>query len=617
MQEVAGNALDLVIRSAQGMGRQRAEVLEAFGCSKKIPARIDWDTYVAGMRWFESCAENEAAIVEAGARHFLEIPTHRSMVAVLRLFTSPRDFYWVMHRWGGHGMFNNAQTEYQVLGETQLRLRLSVSGQRPPAAFFAITAGAFRAGPNALGYPSSVIRYEIDGNSCDYHIEHASSRSILGRLRALALSLGSRRGVLDELDRQKQTLTSQLRELEEAHRQVTHALALRQRFLTTVTHEMRTPLAGVIGMADLMLDSNTDRSELPTLAQQVSASANELLTLVNDVITLEGEENVVPAPVPVPLGALGEALIAGHRYAAQNKGLKLVSQLGPRIPAALMMDRERVAKVVRYLLDNAVAFTAKGEVRLELEQRGEFFEFNVVDTGPGISESALNRIFEPFFQGDASLTRTKGGLGLGLAVARRVARSIGGEIVVRSVLGVGSTFSFRIPLVSAREEAAAALEQPKQAKPTAETRPSDPEVSPAKPGPAFSGVRALVVEDNLVNQKVLSRILANLGISVEVAENGKQAVEACGARSYDIIFMDLQMPVMDGFQAAEAILSKTDAKKPPILVVTANSEQEFRARAESVGMTGFIPKPVSRASIEGALKTVSVLPPTPTPTPTP
>ena len=612
MQEVAGNALDLVIRSAQAMGRERSEVLAAFGCSERIPARLDWDTYVAGMRWFESCAESEQAIVEAGARHFLEIPTHRSMVAVLRLFTSPRDFYWVMHRWGGHGMFNNARTEYQILGETQLRLTLSVAGQRPPPAFFAITAGAFRAGPNALGYPSSVIRYEIKGNTCDYHIEHASSRSIMGRLRAMALSLGSRRGVLDELDRQKQTLTSQLRELEEAHRQVTHALALRQRFLTTVTHEMRTPLAGVIGMADLMRDPSTDCTEFPALAQQVSASANDLLCLVNDIITLEGEYAEVVAPNPESLAALAEALVSNHRYAARNKGLELTSVVAPGLPPTLMLDRRLVSKAVRYLLDNALAFTAKGEVRLELAQQGANLEVRVIDTGPGIREGMLSHIFEPFFQGDATLTRSKGGLGLGLAVARRVARTIGGEIGVRSELGVGSTFVLRIPMVAVPADHVIAVEPHRPSSDLPGPKAAEQARVEGKPAQEFCGVRALVVEDNLVNQKVLTRILANLGISVEVAENGKQAVEACGPQSYDIIFMDLQMPVMDGFQAAEAILSKPNAKKPPILAVTANSEQEFRARAASVGMTGFIPKPVSRASIEGALKTVSVVPATPT-----
>lgn len=628
MREVAGNALDLVFRVAHELGRTRAEVLTAFRVSEPIPSRLDWDDYVVGMAWLDACAGGVEALADAGARNFLEVETHRGMLAVLRMVSSPRDFYWIMHRWGGHGMFNNATTEFEVLGPTRVRLSLSVTGKVPPAAFFALTGGAFRAGPRALGYPESVVRFEINGSRCDYLIEHAHSRSLWARLRALFLSVFSRSGVLDELAQQKASLTAQLHDLETAHRRAQEALSLRTRFLNTVTHEMRTPLVGLMGLAEALGDPSTPAAQLPDLARDVDLISRRVLTIVNDVMALDGETDDIPVPAATSVIDTIDGVVQHFVPRARANHLMLTSSVDPGIPTVVLVDAGMMARVVRALLDNAITFTPRGHVKLRTElTAGGVLSIAVSDTGPGIPAALHERVFEPFFQADSGLSRTHGGVGLGLAVARRMARSMGGNLRLSSTLGQGSVFTLEIPYTDAtpaprtRDAAAAAVSSARisvapraEAPPAAVTTRAPSPKGVAAPPPADASAeaaprtlargstRALIVEDNPVNQKILKRLLAGLGVEVDVAANGQLAVQACDEGEYDIIFMDLQMPVMDGFQATQEIRRRQQpGRKVPIIAVTANSEQEFRARATQVGMDGFLAKPVDRGTIASVI----------------
>jgi signal transduction histidine kinase/ActR/RegA family two-component response regulator len=632
MREVAGNALDLVFRVAHELGRTRAEVLTAFRVSEPIPSRLDWDDYVVGMAWLDACAGGVEALADAGARNFLEVETHRGMLAVLRMVSSPRDFYWIMHRWGGHGMFNNATTEFEILGPTRVRLSLSVTGKVPPPGFFALTGGAFRAGPRALGYPESVVRFEIHGSRCDYLIEHAHSRSLLARLRALFLSIFSRSGVLDELAQQKASLTAQLHDLETAHRRAQEALSLRTRFLNTVTHEMRTPLVGLMGLAEALGDPNTPADQLPELARDVDVISRRVLTIVNDVMALDGETDDIPVPTATAVADTIDGVVQHFVPRARANHLMLTSSVDPGIPSVIVVDAVMVARVVRALLDNAITFTPRGHVKLRTELTGNgVLSISVSDTGPGVPPALQERVFEPFFQADSGLSRAHGGVGLGLAVARRMARSMGGNLRLSSTLGQGSVFTLEIPYAEAPADAVPAPRAPDvvaaavssariSVAPRADLAaagvtarapalqgagaPPPAHSSPeAAPRPLARGsTRALIVEDNPVNQKILKRLLAGLGVEVDVAANGQLAVQACDEGEYDIIFMDLQMPVMDGFQATEEIRRRQQpGRKVPIIAVTANSEQEFRARATQVGMDGFLAKPVDRGTIANVI----------------
>lgn len=731
MLEVNARALDMLFDLGRLAGLSREDVLRAFELSDPLPERLDWSPWAAGCdRVLERIGSAE--VMEAAARSaFVESTGTVAQVRVLRLFASPRALYWSLHRFGGHSLFSNATTEIETLGPTRLRFRVTMKGQ-PSMGFWVTCAGIIAGAPTAIGYPPSVVRYEARGEHCDYFIEHAQSWSILAKLRALWIAMFSRRAVLDELEAQKRGLEGQLAELERANRRAEQALTLRTRFLNTVTHEIRTPLSGIIGLSDMLLDPTTTAAELPELAREIRRSGEHLLHIVNDVLVLDGAREVTPEPGPVALAPLFESLLRPYAFAAHARNVELSWTIAPTLPASVSFDRNLLSRALRCLLDNAMAFTDQGAVSVRVAGGDGQMRIEVVDTGVGIPPALQRKIFEPFTQVHDGLNRKHQGVGLGLAVARRIATALGGTIEVTSALGAGSTFTLslvygaatavegRVSLGAAAQlsevssdtpiaaQALTPLELPPRpelgagelevpplasvtpltvrvtprasvpagvvasvtplgpvtvsagpAAPTAvgpgggDARPAvverysappdraadrgsdrgmkvdsnPPRRSFPPPPPEPSGqhslparasvpparrsvppgegaaARALIVEDNLVNQRVLRRILQKLGIEADIAENGQVAVERCATHTYDIIFMDIQMPVMDGFEATALIRRRHTT---PVIAVTANSEDEFRERAYAVGMNGFLGKPVSTELIADALTRASI-----------
>lgn len=609
MLEVNARAMAMMYDTGAMLGISADEIRAGFGFGDSVPSRFDWEVFARGCDWLLTRIGSPEAMEAAARDCFVKSTGTRAQVRLLRMFASPRALYWSLHRFGGHSLFANATTEVQSLSRTRLRFTVIMDGV-PSTGFWVMCAGVIAAAPSAIGYPASVVRFESTGSRCDYTIEHTQSRSMVAKIHALLISLFSRGQVFDELEAQKNALNAQLKDLEAAHRRSEKALALRTRFLTMVTHELRTPLAGIIGLSDLIHAGHTPVGELPELTREISSSSHRLLQIVNDVMALEGEGLDNPDPTPVDLAPLLESLVAGYRIAAHARGLRVETNIEPGTPPAVTVDAGLALHALRCLMDNAVAFTDRGHISVHARVRSEMLEVDVEDTGCGIPIGLHNHIFEPFAQADESLARTHQGVGLGLAVARRLARGMGGDVTVRSAIGHGSTFTFRIPvhvldvavgtkpLAPPNRSIVATVPTP---------QPAAPPVAPARPilvGPQRSA-RALVVEDNLVNQKILQRLLVSLGLQVDVVENGLRAVEACTRETYDIIFMDLQMPVMDGFTATAEIRRLGDI---PIFAVTANSEQQFRDRAIAAGMRGFVAKPISRDTVSEILVKVSIPP---------
>jgi signal transduction histidine kinase/ActR/RegA family two-component response regulator len=712
MLEVNTRALDMYFDVGRLAGLSREDVLRAFELSEPLPDRLDWAPFAAGCdRVLERIGSAE--VMEAAARSaFVESTGTVAQVRVLRLFASPRALYWSLHRFGGHSLFSNATTEIETLGPTRLRFRVRMRGQ-PSMGFWVTCAGIIAGAPTAIGYPPSVVRYEPHGEHCDYFIEHAQSWSILAKLRALWIALFSRGAVLDELEAQKRGLEGQFAELERANRRAEQALALRTRFLNTVTHEIRTPLSGIIGLSDILLDPTTSAAEVPEIVREIRRSGEHLLHVVNDVLVLDGAREVTPEPGPVALAPLFESLLRPYAFAAHARAVELSWTIAPTLPQSVSVDRNLLTRALRCLLDNAVAFTERGAVRVRVDGGEGRMRIEVIDTGVGIAPALQRKIFEPFTQVHDGLNRTHQGVGLGLAVARRIANALGGTIEVTSALGAGSTFTLSLvyeavsagealvdapvaaqvltplelpphpagametldvpPLASVTPltvrvtprasvpagpvanvtplgpvtvtpvvpsasadprpfeerrsappdraadrgpgERSADSNPPRRSFPPPPPEPSGAHALPAgvrvsvppgrRSGPPSeaAAARALIVEDNLVNQRVLRRILQKLGVEADIAENGEVAVERCATQSYDIIFMDIQMPVMDGFEAT-ALIRRRHAT--PVIAVTANSEDEFRERAYAVGMNGFLGKPVSTELIADALSRASI-----------
>ncbi|MFO1030938.1 MAG: ATP-binding protein [Planctomycetota bacterium] len=375
-------------------------------------------------------------------------------------------------------------------------------------------------------------------------------------------------------------------------------------FLANISHELRTPMTAILGYGELLGDATTGRGELPAEAcSAIRRNAEHMVTIVNDLLDMAKLEagkltaEIVPCE-PLPLV---EEVLGLLRKKAELRGVRLVLKLTNAVPKRIHTDPLRLRQVLVNLLDNAIKFSRDGEVAIEAACRdGEVaqLEFAVVDQGVGMAPEVLQRLFQPFEQADVSTTRRFGGTGLGLAISRQLAHLLGGEITVQSEVGRGSRFTVTIATGSL-----AGVERVAQW----------PEQTPTEParatGPASSaeaidlaGVRVLVVEDGLDNQKLISRILGKAGCEVVLADNGQIGVDRVGddGAGFDVVLMDLQMPVMDGLTATRELRRR--GVRIPIMALTANAMTTDRDQCLAAGCDEFLTKPVDRRRLLGTIR---------------
>jgi signal transduction histidine kinase/DNA-binding response OmpR family regulator len=361
-------------------------------------------------------------------------------------------------------------------------------------------------------------------------------------------------------------------------------------FLATMSHEIRTPLNGVLGMAALLRRSGLS-SEQTECVETIRSCGDALLSIINDILSFSKLETgmVEIEQVPFGLARLVNSAVRVSLGGAQAKGLELAFELDPDLPPFVRGDEKRIRQVLLNLLSNAVKFTPHGSVRLRVRGSEEGSEprlhCEVTDTGIGIPDSAKGRLFKEFSQGDASINRRFGGTGLGLAISKRLIEAMGGVIGVTSTPGTGSTFWFEIPLhvaeAPAETERAAGMQD------------------------AETALRILVVEDMAVNQKVAKGMLRSLGHVVDIAEDGEAALAKVKSRPYDLIFMDMQMPRMNGLEATAAIRALESGKSIPIVAMTANVFATDRDTCLAGGMDDFVGKPINVPDLAAAIARAS------------
>ena len=382
------------------------------------------------------------------------------------------------------------------------------------------------------------------------------------------------------------------KESEDARRAAEAANRAKSDFLAHMSHEIRTPLNAVIGLTSVLKNARLEPRERHHV-ETIEHSGRLLLALISNVLDFSRiEAGSVPLEArPFDLRSAVRASVELVQQQALDKGLKITARVDDSLPIAVVGDPTRFLQILWNLLGNAIKFTAEGEIQLRVmggeSELGPRLRIEVEDTGIGIPQDRQERIFDTFQQADVSTTRQYGGTGLGLAIVRRLLDLLGGEIRVRSRPGRGSTFTVELPL----EEA--------EIQPEPEDIVDDAE--PPKAGHS-SRLRVLVVDDNPVNLLVIEAMLSELNHHAEQAEGGEQAVEAAQSRTYDLILMDIHMPVLDGIGATEQIRRLYSKDDLPIVAVTADVMEGTRERCLDAGMNDVLAKPVDLEDLEATIQ---------------
>ncbi len=378
-----------------------------------------------------------------------------------------------------------------------------------------------------------------------------------------------------------------------AKEQAETASIAKTHFLSTMGHELRTPLNAVIGFSELLLDSKSEK-EKTQFARTIKRSGENLLSIINNILDFTKIESsdVEFEYTAVHIPTLLADTIKMLGSLADPKKIKLSFRFDDSLSNYIEVDGTRLRQILINLIGNAIKFTDEGEISVQvtttesISEKGQIL-FIVKDTGIGIPEDKMSLLFDRFSQIEAERNRRYGGTGLGLAISKRLIEGMGGRIWVQSKEGSGTTFYFTITSKPVPESKVDELDQ---------------KLNSSEPLLPNKDISILVVEDNLINQKVILKVLERLGFAADIANNGFEAVEKVQQKSYDLVFMDMEMPEMDGIEATRKIRELGDlASSPIIIAMTANATSEDRNRCFEAGMQDFISKPITLHTTETAL----------------
>jgi signal transduction histidine kinase/CheY-like chemotaxis protein len=534
------------------------------------------------------------------------------------LSTAPMYSFW--DTMIGHGVVGGHISDSSAIGEHLANVsQLILSGEAPSPEQLSM-ALHFHADwrqlkrwniPLSLLPSDSIIHYREKTLWQRYGWLITIATVVLGTLMTLNIILLALRRRLQRIIAERTTelqqtnvkLQTALQESELARNSTHAANTAKSRFLAIMSHELRTPMNGILGMAQLLISAPDSSAQSQEHGQIILSSGQTLLMLLNDILDLSKIEagHLKLDSKPMQIDTVLQETVALYRDAAQQKGISLHAHTSETAQVTCRGDALRIKQMLNNLVSNAIKFTDRGEVSINVKRVERAaspdatnctLEFSVRDTGPGISPENQNRLFQPFSQLGTSEAEQLGSTGLGLSIVRSLTETMNGTVGVESEVGRGTRFWFRIRLPLTDEDS-------HEPAPVA----ADPPVPDAEP---LAG-HALIVEDNKTNQVVLKTMLQRLGLTADIANHGQEALDRLQQpdAQFDIIFMDIKMPIMDGYDATRRIRQwerETDRDRHPIIALTADAFPEDRNRCLDAGMDDYLAKPIGPGALQEVLR---------------